>query len=144
MTDNTEIELELTYLAREMPPEIKGIQPVVMEDVYFPDNVSHAQLRARHKGDKYEITKKQPLKEGDASVQTEQTISLTKPEFEALTLSSTKKVKKLRYNTLINNYPAEVDVFQDALEGLVLIDFEFETAEDKELFKQPEVAHFRQ
>lgn len=50
---------------------------------------------------------------------------------------SDKRVQKHRYNVVIGGYDAEVDVFQGALEGLVLIDFEFATLAEKAAFIPP-------
>lgn len=135
-----ELELELTYLAKKIPAEIQNVQPTRIMDLYIPDTAVHAHLRLRQKGDKYEITKKSPVKEGDSSEQIEQTIPLTKEEFEALATCSQKKVVKDRYEVKISNHLAEVDVFQENLTGLVLIDFEFTSSAEKAAFKMPKVA----
>ncbi len=135
-----EIELEYTYLAARLPEEVNGMTPKRLVDVYVPEETNtHPHLRIRQKGDKYEITKKTPLVEGDASTQTEQTIPLDSAEFGFLTQGGKIKIVKDRYNVIINGYPAEVDVFREALEGLVLIDFEFATVDEKTAFVAPEV-----
>ncbi len=139
MTAKPEIELELTYLAKQIPAEIKGINPQSMVDIYVPEDLSvyHPSLRIRKRGDKLEITKKQPLKEDDASVQAEQTISLNEEEFAALESASQRKVVKDRYLVKVGGRTAEVDVFKEALEGLILIDFEFDSQDNKESFSPP-------
>lgn len=81
-----------------------------------------------------------PVVEGNASEQIEQTIPLTKEEFTALCACSKKRVAKDRYKIEIEGKIAEIDVFTDELEGLVLIDFEFNTVEEKSAFKMPGVA----
>lgn len=81
-----------------------------------------------------------PVKEGDASEQIEQTIPLTKEEFIALSSCSKKRVAKDRYNVAIEGKMAEIDVFTDELKGLVLIDFEFSTENEKSTFKIPDIA----
>jgi adenylate cyclase len=136
----SEIELEYTYLAARLPEEVKNATPKRLVDVYIPEVThTHPHLRVRQKGGQYEITKKYPLHEGDSSVMVEHTIPLDRVEFESLGKASPIKVVKDRYNVTINNYPAEVDVFQEGLKGLVLIDFEFATVEDKQTFVAPEV-----
>ena len=80
---NQELELELTFLAKELPQGIKTVRPTRIVDIYIPDTPEHSHLRLRQKGDKYEITKKMPVAEGNASEQIEQTIPLTKDEFIA-------------------------------------------------------------
>lgn len=134
------IEQELTYLAASFPKGIENITPTRLKDVYIPDtNGMHPQLRLRQKGDKYEITKKVPLTEGDASAHTELTIPLKEDEFLALEKSSNKIVVKDRYVIDIDGHQAEVDVFIGDLEGLVLIDFEFANEVVKNNFTPPGV-----
>ena len=135
-----EIELELTFLAKELPKDIKTVKPTRIIDIYIPDTPKHSHLRLRQKGDKYEMTKKMPITEGDASEQIEQTIPLTKDEFVALSSCSKKQVAKDRYKVKIEGKIAEIDVFINELKGLVLIDFEFNTIDEKSAFKIPSVA----
>jgi CYTH domain-containing protein len=140
LSATSEIELEHTYLARHLPEELKGATPKRLIDVYIPEVTNtHPHLRVRKKGDMYEITKKSPLHQGDSSVMVEQTIPLDRVEFEHLSHASTVRIVKDRYNVTIDNYPAEVDVFQEDLRGLVLIDFEFTTVEEKRSFVAPEI-----
>ncbi len=134
---NQELELELTFLAKELPKEIKTAKPTRIVDIYIPDIPEHSHLRLRQKGEKYEITKKMPVTTGNASEQIEQTIPLTPEEFMALASCSQKRVAKDRYCVDIEGKAAEVDVFVDNLKGLVLIDFEFDTVEEKAVFKAP-------
>lgn len=134
------IEMELTFLAREIPKEIVGVTPQFMMDTYIPD-MGHAELRVRQKGNKFEITKKTPIFGGDGStkIMKEMTIPLTKSEFEALSSSGKRKVSKYRYNVTIDGFPAEVDIFQGSLKGLVMIDFEFSDMSKRHAFKVPPV-----
>lgn len=134
------IELELTYLAKSLPAGIETVTPKRLKDVYVPDIEGvHPRLRIRRKGDKFEITKKIPISENDASAHTELTIPLDQQEFEALERTSNKLVEKDRYNISIEGHAAEVDVFTGDLEGLVVIDFEFDTEEQKSSFVAPDV-----
>ena len=140
VTTNSEIELELTFLAKRLPREINNSSGKKLLDIYVPETgTPHPHLRLRHRGDVFEITKKTPVNNGDSSIQNEVTIKLEPEEFEALAVSSKKKVSKIRHKVMIGGYGAEVDVFQDDLTGLVLIDFEFKTRQEKDSFKAPEV-----
>lgn len=135
-----EIEYELTYLIRDFPPEIRGLNPKHLIDIYVPEDLAvHPHLRLRQKGKDYEITKKQPIDDADVSKQTEITIPLDEEEFRTLALSSKRTVSKDRYKIVIDGYPAEVDVFSGPLKGLVLIDFEFVDDATKAAFKMPDV-----
>ncbi|HTB49275.1 MAG TPA: hypothetical protein VK712_04290 [Verrucomicrobiae bacterium] len=135
---NIEIELELTYLARKIPGELNGVTPQRLVDTYVPENAAKPYVRLRQKGTQYEITKKQPVDESDFSHQTEQTIPLKKDEFDALCKASRRRVEKDRYMITVEGRTAEVDVFDGELKGLVVIDFEFGSLEEKQAFKPPE------
>ena len=132
------IELEKTYLVKKLPENLKDCKFKEIIDIYIPKSSEHPKLRLRKNGDKFEITKKEPVNKGDASHQEEQTIKLTETEFNALNDLEGKRVRKLRYYFDYNGRTAEVDVFQDTLKGLVLVDFEFETIEKKDKFEMPD------
>jgi len=133
------IELEKTYLAKKFPANLKSCKFKEIIDVYIPKTSEHPKLRLRKNGDKYELTKKEPVNEGDASHQKEQTIILTETEFNSLNEQlEGKRVHKIRYYYDYNGRTAEFDVFQDALKGLVVVDFEFATMEEKEDFEMPD------
>ncbi len=132
------LEIELTFLAASIPAEIRNATPTQLTDIYIPEDSPFPVLRARKQGNKYEITKKIPVNEGDFSSHTEHTISLSEDEFEALRKASARVVEKNRYNVKINGYTADVDVFTGALTGLVLLDFEFAAEKEKENFSKPD------
>ena len=133
------IELEKTYLAKKLPDGLVDCEFKEIIDVYVPKAHPHPKIRLRKNGDKFELTKKQPLDENDASRQKEQTIILTQEEFDFLNLQlDGKKVRKLRYFYDYDGLTAEFDIFQDELEGLVVVDFEFESLNEKDNFKMPD------
>lgn len=128
------IELEKTYLLRYIP-DISGCEYTEVMDTYFP-LTRHPVLRLR-KSDKYQLTKKTPI-DNNASMQEEQTINLSHDEYQALREIEGKKLRKIRYRYHYNGHVAEIDVFKDALEGLVLVDFEFATEKEKAAFEIPD------
>lgn len=132
------IELEKTYLAKELPKDLKKCDLKEVIDIYFPKTSDHPKLRLRKNGGKYELTKKEPVNEGDASHQKEQTITLTEVEFKALNKFDGKRVRKIRYYYNYNGRKAELGVFKDALSGLVLVDFEFLTKRERNNFVMPD------
>ncbi|HEX6258677.1 MAG TPA: hypothetical protein VFZ48_04310 [Candidatus Saccharimonadales bacterium] len=134
-----ELERELTFLAKAVPEHIFDASSEVIEDIYVPQELEHASLRIRRKGDQYEITKKEPVDGTDSSRQNEHTISLRGDEYRALATCSIKIAKKRRYFCEIDGYRAEVDVFLDNLAGLILIDFEFGSDEDMHRFTPPDI-----
>lgn len=135
-----QLELEFTFLAKQIPTEIYRSSPIKIVDNYIPESgVAHPNIRIRQNGDKFEITKKIPVDQKDSSRQHEYTIPLSKKEFDCLSKAGNRSVVKDRYQVKIDGYPAEVDVFRDKLEGLVLIDFEFASVSDLAAFKQPDI-----
>ncbi len=133
-----ELELERTFLLKEMPKDLKNCKSVEVLDIYIPQSAVHPTLRIRRQGDNYEITKKFPIAANDASEHHEYNIPISEKEFEGLSKLKGKRVRKIRYFYPVNNTMAEIDVFLDDLAGLALADFEFNSAEEKANFKMPD------
>ncbi len=123
-------------MARSLP-DLSRCRKKQIIDIYVPPRKDHPTLRIRKDGDRMFITKKEPI-DGDASKQKEHTIELVEEEFEALSKIEGKRVEKIRYLLDVNGKTAEIDVFQGPLLGLVVVDFEFGTEEEKEAFQPPE------
>lgn len=134
----TEVELELTYLARTLPDGLADLPSKLIVDMYYPTNTLHPCLRLRQNGDSYQITKKQPAFGTDSSHMIEETIHLSAEEFADLTAQGGKRVVKRRYKYEYQGRMAEIDVFQEALAGLVLVDFEFENRDTQKAFTMPD------
>lgn len=134
-----ELEREKTYLAKTLPSGLDEARHILIRDIYIPDAANHARLRLRQRGDVYEATKKIPV-DSDPSHQTEHTIPLARDEFEALAACSTKTLQKQRFYIEIEGHGAEVDVYEGALAGLVVIDFEFADEVSFQNFSQPDIA----
>ena len=132
------LELEKTYLAKNLPQNLKDYTFKEIIDIYIPKNADHPVLRLRKNGDAYEMTKKQPIVDSDASRQIEQTIILSKEEFGALEKIEGKKTHKFRYYYDYKGNIAEIDIFMDDLAGLAIIDFEFKTDQEKDFFLMPD------
>lgn len=135
---STEIEYEKTYLLRSLPEGIKNAKYVLIRDVYIPDTDRHPHLRLRQKDDLYVITKKCPVTGADSSKQYEHTIELTKDEFDALAACSRKDFVKRRYFMNLAGRSAEIDIYQEKLQGLAVIDFEFDNEDEKDEFMTPD------
>jgi len=132
------IELERTFLLKHFPAGLDKCRKDEIADIYYPKSAYHPVLRLRRHGRKYLLTRKTPVNEGDSSAQREQTIELAKSEFDTLSQLKGKELKKVRYYYDYNGRTAEIDIFKDALEGLVLADFEFSSDKEKQAFKMPE------
>ena len=132
------IELERTFLAKRLPAGLKACKHKDMIDLYIPKESEHPVLRITKNGEHYEMTKKKPVRGDDASKQEEQTIILTKDEIDVLMNLPGKKTEKTRHYYPYKGKTLEIDVFQGALKGLVLVDAEFSPDEEKNAFAMPD------
>ncbi|PIS40229.1 MAG: hypothetical protein COT32_00925 [Candidatus Nealsonbacteria bacterium CG08_land_8_20_14_0_20_36_22] len=133
-----EIELERTFLLRNIPVGLEKCKSIEIIDIYIPEFARHPVLRIRKKGDVFEITKKYPLVGKDSSEQGEYSISLTKEEFDELSEIKGKKFRKIRHFYPFNGKTAEIDIYLDDLQGLGVVDFEFNSRQEKNSFKIPD------
>ena len=117
------IELERTYLAKFMPDGLNNGEELI--DIYVPKSEIHPVLRIRKKGNKFEITKKTPIKDDDGSRQKEETIILTEKEFKELSEIEGKRLSKIRYLYNYDGKNAEVDVFQDISLTIFLVQIHY-------------------
>ena len=107
-----------------------------MNDVYVPNGDAHKDLRLRQKGEKYMVTRKRPVKEGDSTTMLETTIELSEWEFEALAKGIESNVEKDRYQIDISEWRGELDVFKGRHTGLVVVEFEFQNEADLADFEE--------
>ena len=133
-----EIELERTFLLKDIPAGMEKCKSIEIVDIYIPKSAKHPILRIRKKGDGFEITKKYPSIGNDSSEQEEHTISLTKEEFEELSQIEGKRFRKIRYFYPFGGKTAEIDIYLDNLEGLGVVDFEFSSRQEKDSFEMPD------
>jgi len=131
-------EIELTYLPKMLPAGIECALCKEILDIYIPAVAEHPTLRIRKIGEKYEITKKEPIHGTDSSYQLETTIPLSKGEYEELSQLEGKRARKTRYGYHEDGIHYEIDIFRDKLTGLVLVDIEFNSLEEKKNFNPPE------
>ena len=131
------IEIEKTFLVKQVPNNLFQYKSQSIKQGYI--SPSPSPLRIRQKGDKFELTKKIPLKPGDFSSADEINIYLTKYEFNKLWPLVEKSLEKTRYIIpLENNLVAELDVFEKELEGLSFVEVEFTSQEQMDSFVPPD------
>ena len=131
------IELEKTYLLKNIPFDIDQYPYKELIDHYIPFDSEHPKLRLRKRWEFYEITKKTLIHEGDSSQQQEQTIELSKAEYQALADLPNKLIHKKRYYVPYKEIMLEIDVFQGDLDGLILMDVEFTDKKVMNGFEKP-------
>lgn len=136
-----ELEIEKRFLVPEdKVNELKGfIVPdsgIKMNDVYIPNGDAHKDLRLRQKGEKYMVTRKRPIKDGDTTTMLETTIELSSYEFDALASGIESNVEKERFLVDVSEWRGELDVFSGRHAGLVVVEFEFQNEADLSDFEQ--------
>jgi len=131
------IEIEKTFLVKNIPANLSSYKSFKIKQGYLSS--TYPVLRIRQKDDKYEITKKIPLKPDDFSAVEEINIPLTKDEFDKLWPLTQKSLQKTRYLIpLSNNLTAELDVFDGKLFGLSWVEVEFSSIEEMNNFQKPD------
>ncbi len=133
-----ETERERTFLLREKPKGLNRVKSLEIFDIYLPTKEKHPILRIRKAGKKYTFTKKKPLFKGDASIQGEETIILSKKEYEELIKIKGRRLRKIRYYYPFKKRVAEIDIYLDKLKGLAMVDFEFKNKKEKANFSIPD------
>lgn len=131
------VEIEKTYLVRELPSDIQSASFKDYHDLYIPASEPHPHLRLRKRGDILELTKKIAISEGDFSQFQEITIPLSTPEYDEIVTTHGKAVTKRRFFVPMGGKIAEIDLFLGPLKGLVLADFEFNDELEKDSFVMP-------
>lgn len=127
------IEIERTYLVKDLPHDLGLYKKVEIKQGYFSQLPSP--LRIRRQDDYFELTRKFPKNTGDQSTHQEINLPIKKEEFERLWPSTLRSLEKTRYYfPLENNLMSEIDIFHGKLEGLTLVEVEFQSPEDMEKF----------
>lgn len=120
------LEREKTYLLYSLPEDFNLYIEQEIIDIYIPLSDGMAQLRARKKGKKYELTKKFPLQIWNNSLQTENTILIDEDEFNYLFTYLPCVLKKKRYSHSPQKWIMyDIDIFEWNLFWLIMIDVEF-------------------
>ncbi|MFA7676219.1 MAG: adenylate cyclase [Candidatus Shapirobacteria bacterium] len=131
------LEIEKTYLVEKIPNNLSEYKGHQIKQGYISSTPSP--LRIRKNDNKFELTKKLPVKEGDFGIAEELNIPLTEDEFKKLWPLVEKYLEKTRYYIpLENNLIAELNIYKGDLEGLVFVEVEFKSEVEMELFEAPD------
>lgn len=131
------IEIERTYLVKNLPNDLDSYRKVEIRQGYFSELPSP--LRIRQKDDYFELTKKFPKNPGDQSAHEEVNLPIKREEFERIWPSTLRSLEKTRYYfPLKNSLMAEVDLFHGKIEGLILVEVEFKSPQVMEIFDPPD------
>ena len=130
------LELERRYLPLNLPADLTKHPWKEVHDIYVPHENGHPTLRIRKNGSKHEITRKQPRADNPSEMN-EETIPITETEFETLKCIPGLSVRKHRFFYPYRGIQLEIDVFLDQLDGLVVVEAEFDSIEQKNAFEIP-------
>jgi len=131
------LEIEKAFLAKYIPKGLKDCDSKEIIDQYLKWDERHSPIRIRKNGDKFEITKKSRINDDSAQL-LEENIELTEKEFNEISKLATDDVHKIRYYYKYQGKTFEIDVLQGALKGLVIVELEFDSVEEKDSFEMPD------
>jgi adenylate cyclase len=129
------VEIERKFVLAEPPPGLDEHPHARVEQGYVALDPNGTEVRVRRKGDARTLT----IKSGAGLVRTEDESALEPQRFDELwPLTAGRRVVKTRYLVpLQDGLTAEVDVYEDALQGLVTAEVEFADEPAGEAFQAP-------
>lgn len=137
------MEIERKYIVKKMPDLSKANEVWDIEQAYLCGKPT---VRIRKKNNDYILTYKSQKGLGAACVDAKARVNeevelpLSKEAYEhLLTKCDDYVVRKKRYIISIDEkHKAELDVFEGRLEGLFMVEVEFESLEDAKVFSAPD------
>lgn len=126
------VERERTWLVRSLPDPLPAGTPIAQGYVAADEDVA---VRIRRAGDRHVAT----VKGRGTRTRTELEWDLTAEQFEALwPLTACRRLEKVRHEVPLGSLTAEVDVFAGSLDGLVLVEVEFDDDAAMAAFTAPD------
>ena len=127
-------EIERKFLLNAVPPLVEG-RPWSRIDQGYIAIADDVEVRIRARDDEHLLT----AKGGQGLVRREVTVPLSAEQFEELwPLTAGRRVRKRRWVIAHDDVELEIDVFDDDLEGLVVVEVEFASTEVGRGFTPPE------
>ena len=127
-------EIERKFIVVKAPPGLEHYPHAVIRQGYLALDPDGTEVRIRQKGDRFFQT----LKRGAGLQRLEVEILLTAAQFEALwPLTDGRRVEKTRYDIAFEGHVIELDVYEDALAGLLTAEVEFASLEASVAFQPP-------
>ncbi|MEA2006987.1 MAG: hypothetical protein U9O20_02390 [Patescibacteria group bacterium] len=136
-----QIELELAWLVKNMPKDLEDCPSFEIVQGYLPcDDDQIKDERVRKKKGIFTHTKKRfAVSSQETGFCEEETKKISEGEYLRLMEKGDKKVRKKRYlYPLESDLIAEIDVYKDNLDGLVVVEVEFSDIEGLKKFDPPE------
>ena len=140
-----DIELEKAWLVKDLPENINKLKKVNITQAYLEGYSDNSGLelhnaRIRKMDNEYTFTVKYFAgNSAETGQQIEKTETITKERYIELIKQATKKIVKIRYySPLENGLTAEIDMYQNELNGLNVVEVEFPSLSKEKSFKKPE------
>jgi CYTH domain-containing protein len=125
-------EIERKFLVAELPADLSAGTRIVQG--YLPLVSDDTELRVRRKGDATVLT----VKTGAGLDRGEREVAISQEVFDALwPLTEGRRIEKERAELPHGELTIEVDRFSGALEGLLVAEVEFDSADASEHFEPP-------
>src|SRR5688500_7601098 len=134
MTARPEVEIERKFLVSRAPADLPPGEPI--EQGYLAVAPDGTEVRIRRRAGRSTLT----IKSGPARVRVEEELDIDDRRFEALwALTEGRRIAKTRHLVpLAGGVTAEVDVYEDALAGLLTAEIEFGSTEASAAFDPPD------
>jgi len=129
------VEIERKFLVAELPADLAAHPGDRIEQGYLAIAPDGVEVRVRRRAGAATLT----VKSGPGQVRTEEELALDARRFESLwRLTEGRRVSKTRHEfPLGDGLTAELDVYDGAHDGLVVVEIEFGSPEASERFAPP-------
>ncbi len=125
------VERERRWLVRRVPDQLRSPTPISQGYLAHQGSVA---VRVRRRGDRHVAT----VKGGSGGRRTEVEWDVTPEQFGALwPLTEGRRLEKDRHDVALDGATAELDVFHGDLDGLVLVEVEFDDDDSMAGFEPP-------
>lgn len=116
------VEIERKFVLAAAPPGLEQYPSERIQQGYLAIADDGVEVRVRRRGQTTVLT----VKSGPSEVRVEEEIAIDERRFDALwPLTQDRRLSKTRHLVALGAHTAEVDVYDDALAGLVTAEIEF-------------------
>jgi len=128
------IEVERVFLLKKLPEDLLEYKHIDIKIGDFTQNNDVDILKARQKGDKFELIKKETISDLERK---EYVIPLSENEFNILFPVTSRKHSKKRFFYPLDKFTCEIDFYLEDMLGYARAEVEFESSKEAEEFTPP-------
>ena len=126
-------EIERRWLVHDLP-ELGELRPAPIIQGYLAISSDETEVRIRRKGDTYFET----VKSQGGLTRDEIEVEISQDQFRLLwPATNGRRLEKTRYTLHWNGYQLELDIYQSALAGLMIVEVEFASTDESTRFDPP-------